>query len=63
MFNPGKNTTKTNQLICRLYEKNAADISTIKKWFKKFRKGDFDLNDKTRSGGPQETKDVSCKNS
>ena len=59
IFNHGKNTTKTNQLICQGYGKNAAvAISTIKKWFKKLRNGDFDLNDETRSLRLQQTKDV-----
>ena len=58
MFNLGKNSTETNQLICQAYDKNTAGKSAIKKWFKKLRKGDFDLNDKTHSGKPQETKEV-----
>ena len=58
MFNLGKNTTEINQLICQAYEKKSANIFTIKKWIKKFRKGDLDLNDKIRSGRSQETKDV-----
>ena len=38
-------------------------FSTIKKWFKKFGEDDFDLNDKARSGRPQETKDVALQSS
>ena len=38
--------------------KNSCGISTIKKELQKFRKCDFDLNDKTCPRRPQETKDV-----
>ena len=37
---------RNNQLFCQAYRKNATCISTIKKWIKKFKKGDCDLNDK-----------------
>jgi len=52
-----KNITETNQLICQAYGKNAAGIPTIKKWFKKFIKCDFDLNVKTSYRRSKETKD------
>ena len=58
LFNLGKNTAEANQLICQAYGKNAINIYTIKKWFKKFGEDDFDLIDKACSGRPQKTKDV-----
>jgi len=34
---------------------NAVGLTTIKEWFAKFKKGEFDLEDKSRVGRPKET--------
>ena len=50
MLSLRKNTTESNQLICQAYGKKSAGISTIKKCFKKLRKGEIDnLREFTRN--------------
>ena len=39
------------------YGDNALEVGTCQNWFAQFKSGDFDLNDKDRSGRLVETKD------
>jgi histone-lysine N-methyltransferase SETMAR len=53
-FRQGKNAKKATEAICSVYDVDALNIRVSQKWFAKFRSGDFDLEDKERSGRPQE---------
>lgn len=57
MFHLGKNTTDTLDQITKAYGSGSVSYATVKNWFKKFKKGDFELEDKERSGRPKETED------
>ena len=57
MFNLGKNTTETLDQITQAYGADTVSYATVKNWFKKFRNGEYDLEDKQRSGRPKETED------
>lgn len=54
MFKLGKTPAETKEWICSAYGEDAVGASTCREWFAKFRSGDLDLNDKPRSGRPQE---------
>ena len=56
-FYSKKKATKATNSICFVYGDNARDVRTCKNWFACFKTGDFDLNDKNRSGRPVETND------
>ena len=53
-FRQGKNATKATEAICSVYGVDALNVRVCQKWFAKFRSGDFDLEDKERSGRPKE---------
>lgn len=57
LFNQRKTAAEAKRLICSTYGDNIVAENTCSNWFAKFRSGDFDINDKPRSGRPQETKD------
>ncbi|KAL6258144.1 hypothetical protein P5V15_010066 [Pogonomyrmex californicus] len=40
-------------LICAAYGENAVSHTTCKRWYQKFRQGDFSLEDELRAGRPQ----------
>ncbi|XP_025162218.1 histone-lysine N-methyltransferase SETMAR-like [Harpegnathos saltator] len=54
-FRKGKNAWQTHKKICAVYGENAVSESVCRKWFAKFRCGDFDLQDAPRSGRPVTT--------
>ena len=56
-FNSKKNATEATNFICTTYGENALDVRSCQNWFTKFRSGDFNLNDKERSGRPVEVND------
>ena len=60
-FRQGHNATKTTEAICSVYGVDALNVHVCQKWFAKFRSGDFDLEDKERSGKPQELETESCR--
>ena len=47
------NASLATKNISEVYE-NGPKLSTCKKWFKRFRNGDFDLKDRQRTGRPTE---------
>lgn len=51
-FIEGINVSVTTESICKVYGKNAVTAKTVRKWFAKFKRGDFNLEDKPRSGRP-----------
>ncbi|CAK9825563.1 Mariner Mos1 transposase, partial [Anthophora retusa] len=44
-------------MICSALGENAVTYKTCKKWFQRFRSGNFDLNDAERSGTPKKVED------
>ena len=62
LFNQGKTTTETMDQITRTYGDGVISYATVKNWFKRFRNGEYDLEDKERSGRPKETEDEALQN-
>ena len=56
-FNLKKNATQSTKSICSAYGDDALDVRTCQNWFARFNAGDFDLNDKERTGRPVEAND------
>ena len=55
-FKRGYNTTTATFEINKAYT-NAVTARTVQRWFQRFQDGDFSLEDKPRSGRPQEIDD------
>lgn len=53
-FRKGENAAETQREICSVYGEDAVDDSTVRKWFRRFRDGNFNLEDEKRSGRPSE---------
>ncbi|CAH2104427.1 unnamed protein product [Euphydryas editha] len=51
-FHKGKSAAEAQRIICATYGDSVVDDSTCRRWFRKFRNGDYNLNDKPRSGRP-----------
>ena len=51
-FRKGKSAAQTVNKICSVYGDDALGESTVRKWFARFRIGNFDLEDAKRSGRP-----------
>jgi len=52
-FHLKKHAAKGNAMICTAYRMNAVRHTTCKRWYQKFRQGDFSLEDESRAGRPQ----------
>jgi len=50
LFNLEKSATETKKTINEAYKKDSVDTNTIREWFAKFKKRNFDLKEKPRSG-------------
>ena len=48
-FHQGKSAPEAQRTICATYSESVVDGSTCRRWFRKFRNGDFDLSDKPPS--------------
>ncbi|KAL6265801.1 hypothetical protein P5V15_002618 [Pogonomyrmex californicus] len=48
-----KNAAEATAMICAAYGENAVSHTTCKRWYQKFRQGDFSLEDEPRAGHPQ----------
>ncbi|KAL6259341.1 hypothetical protein P5V15_009256 [Pogonomyrmex californicus] len=48
-----KNAAVATAMICAAYGENAVSHTTCKRWYQKFRQGDFSLEDEPRAGRPQ----------
>lgn len=48
-----KNAVEAIEMICAAYGKNAINHATCKRWYKKFRQGDFSFKDEPRAERPQ----------
>ena len=53
-FNRGAKVQKAAREICAVYGKGAIAERTARYWFAKFKSGNFDLKDASRSGRPSE---------
>jgi len=53
-FRQGKNAAQATKAICSVYGDDALNERNCRNWFARFKTGDFDLNDKERSGRPVE---------
>lgn len=54
LFKLGKTAAESKKMIDEAYGDGSVGSSTCREWFAKFKKGEFDLDDKPRSGRPQE---------
>jgi len=53
VFHLKKNVAEATAMICAAYGENAISHITCRRWYKKFRQGDFNLEDEPRIGRPQ----------
>ena len=57
MFNLGKKASQAKDEIYQAYGTGSVGLTTIKEWYAKFKKGEFNLEDQPRSGRPKEMED------
>jgi len=48
-----KNAAEATAIICAAYGENIVSHTTRKRWYQKFRQGDFSFEDESRTGRPQ----------
>ncbi|GBP75300.1 Mariner Mos1 transposase [Eumeta japonica] len=53
----GKTTAKSHRILLEVYDKHALAEQTCRKWFARFKSGDFVLDDKDRPGQPKKSED------
>ena len=49
---------KVIRLLLEIYQEYAPSVKTCEYWFRRFKSGDFDLNDKERSGQLKKFEDL-----
>lgn len=49
-FDKGANVAQTHKEICAIYGQDTLSKATIKRWFSRFRFGNFDVQNASRSG-------------
>lgn len=54
-FPKGKNAAQIKKEICFVYGEDTID--TVRKWFRRLRNGNFNLDDEKHSGRPSEVDD------
>ena len=54
-YQKGKNATQAANKICAVYGEGAVAERTVRKWFARFKAGDFNLEDQERPGRPSIT--------
>ena len=52
-FNIKKSAAEPYRLLLETYGAECIGESTCQEWFKRFKSGNFDVEDKERSGGPK----------
>ena len=52
-FNLKKSAAEAHRLLQEAYGEGCVDDSSVRGWFRRFKSGDFDVEDKERSGRPQ----------
>lgn len=60
-FNINKSAAESHRLLLDAYGEDTPSSTTCKHWFKRFRDGDFDVEDKLRSGRPKQFEDDDLK--
>lgn len=60
-FNIKKSAAESYRLLQEAYGVDAPSNTTCKDWFKRFRNGDLDVEDKSRSGRPKQFEDDDLK--
>jgi len=53
-FHLKRNAAEATAMISVAYGENVVSYTTCKRWYQKFRQGDFNLEDEPRAGRPQE---------
>ena len=53
-FRKGKNAVQARRKLCEVYGEDVLTERQCQNWFKKFRSGNFDVEDSSRSGRPVE---------
>lgn len=56
-FHLKKKAAEAHRLVCEAYGDYAPSISTCEYWFRRFKNGDFDTDDKERPGQPKKFED------
>nr|XP_034192337.1 histone-lysine N-methyltransferase SETMAR-like [Osmia lignaria] len=56
-FRKGNSVTIATNNICAVYGESALSCRTCRKWFKRFKDGNFCLEDEERSGRPSQTQE------
>ncbi|GBN77398.1 Putative uncharacterized protein FLJ37770 [Araneus ventricosus] len=51
-FKLGKTATETHEMLVKVYDVDAVSKKCVFEWFKRFRDGEEDVKDETRSGRP-----------
>jgi len=54
-YRKGKHATQAANKICAVYGEDAVVEKTVRKWFARFKVGDFNLEDQERLGRPSTT--------
>ncbi|GAB0087225.1 hypothetical protein DMENIID0001_015090 [Sergentomyia squamirostris] len=57
-FHQCTSAAETRRKICKVYGWEALAESSCRDWFRRFKKGDFRIEDKPRSGRPKEVEDM-----
>lgn len=60
-YRKGLKAAEAEREICAVYGNNALSESVCRKWFARFKSGNFDLEDAPRSGRPSEVDDNEIK--
>jgi len=53
-----KNAVKATAMICAAYGENPVSHTTCKRWYQKFRQGDFSIEHEPRAGRPQKIEQI-----
>ncbi|KMQ88586.1 mariner mos1 transposase [Lasius niger] len=56
-FHWRKTAAEATRIICETYGEGVLAENSCRNWFQRFKSGDFNMNDKPRSGRPQEVQD------
>lgn len=57
IFHLKKKATEAHQMLVDAYGNDAPSLRTCQEWFQRFKSGDFDIEDKDRSGQPKRFED------
>lgn len=57
-FNSKKSAAESYRLLLEVYGESSPSIKTCEYWFRRFKSGDFDVEDKERAGAPKKLDDA-----